>query len=160
MGCLQVPQVKAKALTISLVPADVGKPTVRLEKAVIVDGTCFWENPVYETVKLIRDPKTRGFIEKKYHFIVSSVRHDQNFGTCIILVQNLQIKISKRSSDTLKSCRDHQKQVYLEKYRSILQIMRRQLHLQPSPFPLRLQTMGELEQFCMLVSLSLSKTNS
>ncbi|XP_058181933.1 uncharacterized protein LOC131300231 [Rhododendron vialii] len=68
----QVPQVKAKALTISLVPADVGKPTVRLEKAVIVDGTCFWENPVYETVKLIRDPKTRGFIEKKYHFIVSS----------------------------------------------------------------------------------------
>lgn len=68
----QVPQVKAKALTVSLVPADVGKPTVRLEKAAIVDGTCFWENPVYETMKFIRDPKTRRFNEKYYYFIVSS----------------------------------------------------------------------------------------
>ncbi|XP_057508718.1 uncharacterized protein LOC130791557 [Actinidia eriantha] len=68
----QVPQVKATTLTVSLVPADVGKPTVRLEKAAIIDGTCFWENPVYETVKLIRDQKTGRFNDKYYHFIVST----------------------------------------------------------------------------------------
>ncbi|KAL7003369.1 hypothetical protein U1Q18_004526 [Sarracenia purpurea var. burkii] len=54
----QVPQLKATTLTISLVPADVGNPTVRLQKASILEGTCSWENPVYETVKLIRDLKT------------------------------------------------------------------------------------------------------
>ncbi|KAI8006371.1 hypothetical protein LOK49_LG07G00431 [Camellia lanceoleosa] len=68
----QVPQLKAKTLTISLVPADVGKPTVRLEKAAIVDGNCCWDNPVYETVKLIKELKTGKFNEKFYHFIVTT----------------------------------------------------------------------------------------
>ncbi|PSS32387.1 Intracellular protein transport protein [Actinidia chinensis var. chinensis] len=68
----QVPKVTATTLTISLVPADVGKPTVRLERAAILDGTCFWENPVYETVKLIRNQKTGRFNDKCYHFIVST----------------------------------------------------------------------------------------
>ena len=66
--------MKATTLTISLVPADVGKPTVRLEKAAIIDGACIWENPVYETVKLIRDQTTGRFNDKYYHFIVSTVR--------------------------------------------------------------------------------------
>lgn len=68
----QVPQVKSKKLSISVVPADIGKPTVRLEKAPIVDGICIWKNPIYETVKFIRDTKTGEFSEKCYHFIVSS----------------------------------------------------------------------------------------
>lgn len=58
---------------ISLVPVDVGKPTVRLAKTPIVEGTCTWENPVYETVKLIKETKTGKIREKFYYVIVSTV---------------------------------------------------------------------------------------
>ena len=75
----QVPKLKKSALMISLVPDDVGKPTVRLEKAAIQDGTCSWENPIYETVKLIRDSKTGKLNEKIYHFIVATVRNGHSF---------------------------------------------------------------------------------
>ncbi|KAI3458157.1 hypothetical protein Pfo_014820 [Paulownia fortunei] len=68
----QVPQVKAKSLMISLVPVDVGKPTVRLAKAPILEGTCTWENPVYETVKLVKETKTGRIREKFYYLIVST----------------------------------------------------------------------------------------
>ncbi|GLT35965.1 hypothetical protein SLA2020_103730 [Shorea laevis] len=68
----QVPKLKKSALTISLVPDDVGKPTLRLEKVAVQDGTCLWENPVYETMKLIRETKTGKLSEKIYHFIVST----------------------------------------------------------------------------------------
>ncbi|XP_070053282.1 uncharacterized protein [Nicotiana tomentosiformis] len=68
----QVPQLKAKKLMISLVPADAGKPTVRLGKAAIVEGTCSWENPIYETVKLVRDPKTGQIKQNIYYFAVAS----------------------------------------------------------------------------------------
>ncbi|XP_049348718.1 uncharacterized protein LOC125813269 isoform X4 [Solanum verrucosum] len=68
----QVPKLKAKKLMISLVPADAGKPTVRLGKTAIIEGTCSWENPIYETVKLIRDPKTGKFKQNIYYFAVAS----------------------------------------------------------------------------------------
>ncbi|KAL0304258.1 UNVERIFIED_CONTAM: hypothetical protein Sradi_6293900 [Sesamum radiatum] len=68
----QVPQLKAKSLMISLVPVDVGKPTVRLPKAPIVEGTCTWENPVYETVKLVKEIKTGRIREKFYYVVVST----------------------------------------------------------------------------------------
>ncbi|KAK9293290.1 hypothetical protein L1049_021282 [Liquidambar formosana] len=68
----QVPQSRRNTLTISLVPEDVGKPTVRLGKAAVQDGTCSWENPVYETVKFIRESKTGKINEKIYYFIVST----------------------------------------------------------------------------------------
>ncbi|CAN4087776.1 unnamed protein product [Withania somnifera] len=68
----QVPKLKAKKLMISLVPADAGKPTVRLGKAAIVEGTCSWENPIYETVKLVRDTKTAKFKQNIYYFAVAS----------------------------------------------------------------------------------------
>ncbi|EEF51396.1 ATP binding protein, putative [Ricinus communis] len=68
----QVPQLKKPALLISLVPEDVGKTTFKLEKAPVQDGTCLWENPLFVTVKLIRQPKTGNLKEKIYHFIVSS----------------------------------------------------------------------------------------
>ncbi|KAH6783927.1 hypothetical protein C2S52_008886 [Perilla frutescens var. hirtella] len=68
----QVPQLKAKSLMISLVPVDVGKPTVRLPKTPILEGTCNWENPVYETVKLIKETKTGRIREKFYYVIVST----------------------------------------------------------------------------------------
>ncbi|XAR71721.1 hypothetical protein NMG60_11018120 [Bertholletia excelsa] len=75
----QLPQLKAKGLTLSLVPEDVGKPTVRLEKAAITDGTCFWENPVYEAVKIIKDLKTGTFNEKFYYFVVSTGSSKKGF---------------------------------------------------------------------------------
>ncbi|KAM7494497.1 hypothetical protein LguiB_029106 [Lonicera macranthoides] len=65
-------QKKGKGLMISLVPADVGKPTVRLRKAPIVEGTCSWENPIYETVKLTKETKTGIYKEKIYYFDVST----------------------------------------------------------------------------------------
>ncbi|GMP96240.1 hypothetical protein CsSME_00044968 [Camellia sinensis var. sinensis] len=68
----RVTLVGGDSLTISVVPADVGKATARLEKARIQDGNCYWENPVYETVKFFRDPKRGKFHEKIYNFVVSN----------------------------------------------------------------------------------------
>lgn len=57
---------------ISVVPADVGKPTVRSDKASVRDGSCFWENPVYETVKFNREPKSGKIHERIYYFVVGT----------------------------------------------------------------------------------------
>ncbi|KAH8492399.1 hypothetical protein H0E87_021815 [Populus deltoides] len=67
-----VPRQKKPALIISLVPEDVGKTTFKLEKAAVQDGICSWDNPVYVTVILIKEPKSGKLHEKIYHFIVSS----------------------------------------------------------------------------------------
>ncbi|KAH1139775.1 hypothetical protein GYH30_028914 [Glycine max] len=64
--------MKKNAIMVSLVPDDVGKPTVKLEKTAVQDGTCSWENPVFEPVKLVRDSKSGKVHEKIYHFIVST----------------------------------------------------------------------------------------
>ena len=85
----QVPQLKSKSLIVSLVPVDVGKPTVRLSKSPIVEGTCTWENPVYETVKLIKEVKSGRIREKFYYVIVSTVSD-----TLLHLHSRLQFKIS------------------------------------------------------------------
>ncbi|KAL5727534.1 hypothetical protein ACHQM5_000718 [Ranunculus cassubicifolius] len=68
----QVPQLAKDSLTVSLIPYEVGKPTVRLEKCAIREGTCRWENPIFETVKLLQEPKTGKINEKMYQFIVST----------------------------------------------------------------------------------------
>ncbi|XP_021730100.1 uncharacterized protein PFB0145c-like [Chenopodium quinoa] len=67
----QVPCSKLK-LMISVVPVDVGQPTVRLGKAAVQDGICIWENPVYETVKLTRETKTGKIHDKIYQLIIST----------------------------------------------------------------------------------------
>ncbi|XP_010667558.2 MAR-binding filament-like protein 1 isoform X2 [Beta vulgaris subsp. vulgaris] len=67
----QVPGSKSK-LMISLVPVDVGQPTVRLGKAAVQDGICTWENPVYETVKFTRETKTGKLHDKIYQLIIST----------------------------------------------------------------------------------------
>ncbi|RWW55527.1 hypothetical protein BHE74_00037833 [Ensete ventricosum] len=59
-------------MMVSLVPADVAKPTARSEKVAAVDGTCNWANPVYETVKLVRNPKTGKMDDKVYRFLLSA----------------------------------------------------------------------------------------
>lgn len=71
----QVAQLGENALMISVVPLDVGKPTVRLEKTAIEDGCCRWLNSVYETVKFVREPKSGKISERIYNFIVSTVRN-------------------------------------------------------------------------------------
>lgn len=68
-----VSQVTGDALMISVVPADVGKPTLKLEKAVVHNGSCYWENAVYETVKFNRDQKSGKIHERIYNFVVGTV---------------------------------------------------------------------------------------
>ncbi|KAL2334672.1 hypothetical protein Fmac_015885 [Flemingia macrophylla] len=51
---------------------DVGKPKVKLEKVAVQDGTCLWENPIFESVKLVKDRKSGKLQEKIYHFVVST----------------------------------------------------------------------------------------
>ncbi|GAB2255754.1 hypothetical protein Droror1_Dr00009532 [Drosera rotundifolia] len=59
-------------LTISVIPGDVGQATARLGKALVQDGACKWENPIYETVKLMRESKTGKVQEKIYHFVLGT----------------------------------------------------------------------------------------
>ncbi|KAK4728714.1 hypothetical protein R3W88_021702 [Solanum pinnatisectum] len=68
----KVSQVKGDALMVSVVPADVGKSTVRSEKATVRDGSCYWENGVLETVKFVREPKTGKIHERIYNFVVGT----------------------------------------------------------------------------------------
>ncbi|KAJ7952338.1 putative Myosin heavy chain-related protein [Quillaja saponaria] len=68
----QVLQPAVDALTLSIIPGYVGKPTTRLEKTTVRDGSCRWENPIYETVKFIQDPKTGKINERIYYFAVST----------------------------------------------------------------------------------------
>nr|KYP65606.1 Laminin subunit alpha-2 [Cajanus cajan] len=68
----QIVQSGVDALVLSIVPGDIGKVTTRLEKAAVRDGVCRWENPVYETIKFVQEPKTGKFSERVYHFVVST----------------------------------------------------------------------------------------
>ncbi|XP_038898289.1 myosin heavy chain, skeletal muscle [Benincasa hispida] len=68
----QISEFGGDSLTISVIPGDVGKPTLRLEKATVRGGKCRWENPAYVTVKFDVDQKTGKFTEKIYHFRVST----------------------------------------------------------------------------------------
>lgn len=72
------------ALMISVVPGDVGKPMVRSEKAIIENGCCRWQNPMYETVKFTRELKTGKISERIYNFILSTVRDIAKF-LCLIV---------------------------------------------------------------------------
>ena len=78
---LQVPQLGVDALFLSVVPADVGKPTVKLEKGRLEGGSYYWENAVFETVKFFQDPKSGKINDRIYHFIVSKVQIFTIFST-------------------------------------------------------------------------------
>ncbi|KAK7399227.1 hypothetical protein VNO78_10406 [Psophocarpus tetragonolobus] len=68
----QIAQSGVDALVLSIVPGDIGKVTTRLEKAAVRGGDCRWENPVYETIKFLQEPKTGKFSERVYYFLVST----------------------------------------------------------------------------------------
>nr|XP_043628980.1 probable DNA double-strand break repair Rad50 ATPase [Erigeron canadensis] len=67
----QLGQLGGDALILSVIPVDIGKPTTRLEKAKVRDGSCYWEKPLYETMKFSQDPKTGKVHEKIYRFVVT-----------------------------------------------------------------------------------------
>ncbi|KAM0938881.1 putative NT-type C2 domain-containing protein [Dioscorea sansibarensis] len=68
----QVPELGWEAMVVSLVPVDVGRPTLRSEKGEVVNGVCHWGKPIWETVKFIQDPKSGKINEKAYQFLVSA----------------------------------------------------------------------------------------
>ncbi|KAL0694067.1 hypothetical protein Bca4012_061247 [Brassica carinata] len=68
----QASEFNTEGLILSLVPGDVGKPTARSEKAVVRDGQCRWDIPVYETVKFLKDAKTGKVNQRIYHLTVST----------------------------------------------------------------------------------------
>ncbi|KAL0448013.1 UNVERIFIED_CONTAM: hypothetical protein Slati_1929200 [Sesamum latifolium] len=68
----QVTPIGGDGLMISVVPADTGRPTVKSDKAAVRNGSCLWENPVYETVKLNQDPKSGKIHERIYYFVVGT----------------------------------------------------------------------------------------
>ncbi|KAK7258802.1 hypothetical protein RIF29_24389 [Crotalaria pallida] len=49
---------------------DIRKPSTKLEKAKVNDGVCRWENPVFETVKFVQEPKNGRLNERVYHFVL------------------------------------------------------------------------------------------
>lgn len=67
----EVPKTGWDALMVVLIPTDVGRPTVRSDKAGVTDGLCRW-NTVYETVKLSLDAKTGKVHDKIYQFLISA----------------------------------------------------------------------------------------
>ncbi|KAI3511399.1 hypothetical protein L1887_18552 [Cichorium endivia] len=46
-------QIGGDALMIAMILGDIGKLTDRLDKEKVRDGSCYWEKPHYETLKLI-----------------------------------------------------------------------------------------------------------
>lgn len=122
----QVAQLGENALMISVVPLDVGKPTVRLEKTAIEDGCCRWLNSVYETVKFVREPKSGKISERIYNFIVSTVRNIAKLLCSIFLF--IFMWLFKRFVFVC-CCRDCQRLVLLVKLRLILLTMLRRLKL-------------------------------
>lgn len=81
----QVPQLGVDALFLSVVPADVGKPTVKLEKGRLEGGSYYWESAVFETVKFVQDSKSGKINDRIYHFIVSKVQIFAIFSTSYVL---------------------------------------------------------------------------
>lgn len=63
----------AEGLIVSVVPADAGKPPVRSEKALVQDGRCQWETPIYERVIFTRELLTGKINRRIYRFVVSTV---------------------------------------------------------------------------------------
>ncbi|XP_021754111.1 paramyosin-like isoform X2 [Chenopodium quinoa] len=66
----QIFEYGGSGLVVSVVPAENGKPTARLEKSTVRENGCYWENQIYETVKLIQDPKTGKIQERIYYFLI------------------------------------------------------------------------------------------
>lgn len=47
-----------------MIPADVGNPVTKLERVKVKNAGCYWDKPIYGTVKFIQDPKSRKIDER------------------------------------------------------------------------------------------------
>ncbi|VFQ99637.1 unnamed protein product [Cuscuta campestris] len=75
----QVPQLKAKGLILSILPADAGRPTLKLGKAAITQGCCSWDAPVQETIRFEKDSKSGILQEKIYYFVLGTKSSKSGF---------------------------------------------------------------------------------
>ncbi|XP_043720560.1 uncharacterized protein LOC122668074 [Telopea speciosissima] len=66
-----IPQTGWDKLFVSFIPADSGKATAKTTKASVRNGTCKWADPIYETTRLLQDPRTREYDEKMYKLVVA-----------------------------------------------------------------------------------------
>lgn len=109
---MQLEQLDGDTLMISVTPADVGKPTSKLEKTKVREGSCYWEKPLYETVKFSQDAKTGKFLEKIYHFVVAKVNIALNL--CLLYISPNEVNLFH---GFLTFCRILQDLVALERFR-------------------------------------------
>lgn len=70
---------------ISVVPGDTGKPSSKSKKATVRDGDYVWEDPLYESIKFNRDPKSGKIHQRMYYFIVGTVLYLQRGDTFLML---------------------------------------------------------------------------
>ncbi|OIV93531.1 hypothetical protein TanjilG_28688 [Lupinus angustifolius] len=94
----QMLQSGVEALVLSIVPEDIGKPSTRLVEAKVNDGVCTWENPVYETVKLLQEPKTGKFNQRIYHFMLSTGLSKASFNGVVSIDFAEYVEATKPSS--------------------------------------------------------------
>ncbi|KAI0501946.1 hypothetical protein KFK09_016891 [Dendrobium nobile] len=66
-----IPQPGWDKLFVSFSPTDSGKATAKTTKASVRNGSCKWSDPIYETTRLLQDPKTKDFDEKLYKLVVA-----------------------------------------------------------------------------------------
>lgn len=83
----QVPKAGWDTLMVVLIPTDVGRPTVRSDKAAVTEGSCRW-NAVYEMVKLSLDGKTGKVHDKIYQFLISAPVREETSATFCLLVKS------------------------------------------------------------------------
>eukprot|EP00252_Welwitschia_mirabilis_P010306 TRINITY_DN23501_c0_g2_i2.p1 TRINITY_DN23501_c0_g2~~TRINITY_DN23501_c0_g2_i2.p1 ORF type:complete len:1903 (-),score=570.81 TRINITY_DN23501_c0_g2_i2:455-6163(-) len=81
----QVPQQGWDKLFVSFVPLETGKLIAKTQKAPVRNGICKWSDPIYETTRLLQDPKTKKFEEKLYKLLVlSASSRNGSLGEAII----------------------------------------------------------------------------
>ncbi|XP_020696391.1 early endosome antigen 1 isoform X1 [Dendrobium catenatum] len=66
-----IPQPGWDKLFVSFSPTDSGKAIAKTTKASVRNGSCKWSDPIYETTRLLQDPKTKDFDEKLYKLVVA-----------------------------------------------------------------------------------------
>ncbi|KAJ4966112.1 hypothetical protein NE237_017961 [Protea cynaroides] len=66
-----IPQTGWDKLFVSFIPADSGKATAKTTKVNVRNGTCKWSDPIYETTRLLLDPRTKEYDDKLYKLVVA-----------------------------------------------------------------------------------------
>ncbi|KAL9244216.1 hypothetical protein vseg_018018 [Gypsophila vaccaria] len=65
-----IPQTGWNNLFVSIIP-DSCKATAKTSKTNVRNRSCVWADPIYETTRLLHDPKTNQYEEKVYRLVVA-----------------------------------------------------------------------------------------